>query len=78
MTDSRIHSQAVSLQENEAFDAILTAVRNEAMTALVLAPAHETETIREHQSMVRAVDAIRERAKLLALTTAPKGAPGLA
>lgn len=74
----RLHAEALKLQENEALALILAQLASEARDALVKTPAEQTDRIRDHQAMARAVEDIRERVNLLAVTTAPKPPKGLA
>ena len=73
-----IHAEALRLQENEALASILADIEAEAIAGLVDTPAEHTDRIRDHQAMARAVNQIRERVRLLVVTTKPKGKAALA
>ncbi|MGE9191050.1 hypothetical protein, partial [Escherichia coli] len=72
MTPDHIVSEALSLEANEVFTTEMEKLRTAALMGLVVTPANDTDTIRDHQAMVRAIDDIRAKVRLLALTNAPK------
>ena len=78
MTPDRIVSEALSLEANEVFTTEMEKLRTEALMGLVNTPASQPDQIRDHQAMVRAIDDIRAKVRLLALTNAPKAKSGLA
>ena len=78
MSSDRIVAEATALEANEVFTTEFNKLRAEALDGLVKTPAHDTDQIRDHQAMVRAIDKIRAQVRLLALTNAPKTPPGLA
>lgn len=75
---SRIVSEALSLEANEVFTTEFEKLRTEALMGLVNASATDAETIRDCQATIRAIDDIRAKVRLLALTNAPKAKAGLA
>lgn len=78
MTSERIVAEAHALEANEVFTTEINKLRVEAIAGLIDTPAHDADTLRDHQAMVRAIDKLRAHVRLLALTNAPKSPSGLA
>ncbi len=57
----RLIEQAKSLQENEAFKFALSEIRVAALEQLVATDAEDVGLIRDHQAIVKVVDALRGR-----------------
>jgi len=76
MTPDQTHAEVLRLSENEALAIILSEMDKEARDGLVQTPAEQADRIRDYQAAARAVEAIRQRIKLMLATTAPKAKPG--
>lgn len=76
MTD--LSAEAMSLRDNEAFQASLDGIRSTALEALVRTPATDVEVIRNHQAIVKVVDEIRGDLDAFIRAGRPKGAAGIA
>lgn len=71
MTEAeRLATEARALSDNDVFSKVLAQLQDEAKTALVTASADDTATIRDHQAMARAIDAIRNRVSIIAASGA--------
>lgn len=71
MTEAeRLATEARALSDNDVFSKVLAQLQDEAKTALVTASADDTATIRDHQAMARAIDAIRNRVNIIAASGA--------
>lgn len=71
MTEAeRLATEARALHDNDVFSKVLAQLQDEAKTALVTASADDTATIRDHQAMARAIDAIRNRVSIIAASGA--------
>lgn len=71
MTEAeRLATEARALIDNDVFSKVLAQLQDEAKTALVTASADDTATIRDHQAMARAIDAIRNRVSIIAASGA--------
>jgi len=66
----RLAAEARALRDNDVFTTVLDRIKHEAMSALVAASADDTATIRDHQAMARAIDAIRDRVSIIAASGA--------
>jgi hypothetical protein len=55
MDKSQLAAEAQRIKENEALQKALADIRRDALEALVLTPATDTETIRNHQTTARVV-----------------------
>lgn len=78
MQPDHIVADALALQANDVFSKVLADIHTEALAALVSTDAADTDNIRNHQAMARAIESIRDRVKLMALTNAPTPKSGLA
>lgn len=71
MTEAeRLATEARALNDNDVFSKVLAQLQDEAKSALVAASADDTATIRDHQAMARAIDAIRNRVSIIAASGA--------
>ena len=77
MDPERVVAEARSLEANEVFTTVLGDIHASAIEGLLATPAHETDTMRDHQAMARAINDIRARVRLLLLTNTPKAKSGL-
>lgn len=81
MTDEdrqRLAAEAARIRENEAFQAALSAMRDDALKGLVNAPADDANTIRDHQAKVRVVDELRSSLEMFVRNGEAKRKPGIA
>lgn len=78
MDTDQIAQQAMSLRDNEAFQAALDGIRNDALDALIRADATDAPAINKHQATVRVVDNLRADLDGFIRMGQPKTKPGLA
>lgn len=69
---------AQSLKDNEAFQAALDGIREDARDKLGTVLATDADTIREHQATIRVVDQIRGNLGQFVRSGRPPKPPGLA
>jgi hypothetical protein len=75
MTD--FASLAQGLKDNEAFQAALDAIRENARDSLGTVAATDADAIRKHQATVQVVDDIRDNLVQMIRSGKPRSAPGL-
>ena len=78
MTEAeRLAAEARALQDNDVFTTVFDRIKQDAMSALVTVSADDAETIRDHQAMARAIDALRDRVNIIAASgvKTPSGLP---
>lgn len=78
MDAEQIAQQAMSLRDNEAFQAALDGIRTDALDALIRADATDALAINKHQATVRVVDNLRADLDGFIRMGQPKPKPGLA
>lgn len=78
MDTDQIAQRAMSLRDNEAFQAALDGIRNDALDALIRADATDAPAINKHQATVRVVDNLRADLDGFIRMGQPKTKPGLA
>lgn len=76
MTD--MAQQAMSLRDNEAFQASLTNLKTAALEKLAVIDADDKSGILKAQATVQVVDGIREDIEAFIRKGIPRGAPGIA
>jgi len=76
MTD--LAQQAMSLRDNEAFQASLTTIKAAALDKLAAIDADDRNGILKAQATVQVVDAIRDDIDAFIRAGKPRGAPGIA
>jgi hypothetical protein len=76
MTD--LAQQAMSLRDNEAFQASLTTIKAAALDKLAVIDADDRNGILKAQATVQVVDAIRDDIDAFIRAGKPRGAPGIA
>jgi hypothetical protein len=69
---------AQSLKDNEAFQAALDLIREDARDKLGTVDATNADTIREHQATIRVVDQLRDNLGQFIRSGSAKAPPGIA
>ena len=78
MDAEQIAQQAMSLRDNDAFQAALDGIRTDALDALIKADATDALAINKHQATVRVVDNLRADLDGFIRMGQAKTKPGLA
>lgn len=74
---ARLKAEAQRIKENEAFQAAMTAMRNDALEALARTLATDADTIRDLQAKARVVDDLRDNLEAFIRNGSSRKATGI-